>query len=554
MTSRTTAASLLCLATVSASLHGGPAPIGATSAEPWRSTGERLYMQGLGTDGTAVPAIVQGDLRVTSTDMPCANCHRRSGWAGAEGTVTVPPVTGAALYAPVTRGRDLMGTLRTEGEGTRPAYDDVTLLRAIRDGIDAAGRTLSPTMPRYALGAADGAALVAHLRALSVEPPLGVTASEVHLATVMTPRTETADRVVMLDVLRAFARDKNAETRRETRRRERGPWDMKQHYDNYRRWVLHEWSLTGAPEEWFAQLAAHYREQPVYALVSGLGDDWTPVHRFAERFRVPVVLPQTPLPVESSVSDGFYTMYYSRGVMLEADTLVGQLAKAQPSQLVQLSRCGTPGEAAARRVRARAPSGVEVVHACIGPSGPIAEHARPPGVRDGATVALWLTRADADALLPDISAWAGPVYLSATLRGAGIPTAVPAPTVTALLLHPFVPPADLERHAWRATTWLAARGLGHSGRREVAVNTLFAASLAAEALTHPRTLDSREYFLERIEHMASRSPSRSAYPEIVFGVQRRFGSAGCYVLQVPTSPELPYSTVAPWSVPSSSRN
>jgi hypothetical protein len=41
----------------------------------------------------------------------------------------------------------------------------------------------------------------------------------------------------------------------------------------------------------------------------------------------------------------------------------------------------------------------------------------------------------------------------------------------------------------------------------------------------PRTLASRELLVERLEHMAARSPQRSAYPSISFDAAHHFGSA-----------------------------
>jgi hypothetical protein len=524
---------------------GGPLAARAAQARP--SQGERLYLTGVAHDGAGVPAVVQGDLRVTSTEMPCASCHRRSGWAGAEGSITVAPITGAALFAPVTRGGREMGTLRTTGPGTRPAYTDTTLLRAIRQGIDPAGRALAPAMPRYELGDADGAALIAHLRSLSAAPAPGVTASEVHLATVTSPGVEAAERQAMLDVLRAFVRDKNAGTRQETRRRERGPWDMKAHYGTYRNWTLHEWELTGAPSGWHAQLAALYEAQPVFALVGGIVDeDWTPVHEFSERFRVPAILPQTPLPAASGPSEGFYTLYFSRGLALEADTLVDRLSQAPLVRVLQLSRCGAPGEAAARRVSERMRGRREVGSHCLGGTGPRAWDVR-QGIPAGTVVVLWLDAADTATVIPALPA-SCTVYLSSTLLGAGLPRPPAALADRTLLLQAFVPPADLEQHAWRALAWLKAKGLSN-GPPQVAINALYASLLVAEALTHAKALVSRESFVELIEGMAARSPNRSAYPESVFGPQRRFGSSGCYVLQIPSSPAVPYRKVGEWTVP-----
>lgn len=517
---------------------------------PW-SPGERFYLTGEGPDGGPVSAVVQGDLEVRSTDMPCANCHRRSGWAGAEGSVAVPPVAGPVLFAPVTQGGREMGMVRTTGQGTRPAYDESTLLRAIRHGVDAGGRVLSATMPRYALSEAGGAALVSYLKSLGAGQVDGVTASEIHLATITTPGVDAADREAVLSVLRAYVRDKNAGTRLETRRRERGPWDMKAHYENYRNWTLHVWELKGPSSGWPAQLEALYRAQPVFALVGGITDErWSAVHEFAERFRVPVILPQTPLPADGPAIAGFYTMYFSRGVALEADTLVERLSREPVSHVAQVSRCGTPGHSASLRVREALSAKATVTAVCVELPAPLGDGLEGDAIPAGAALVLWLGLEDVAAVAAVVPASVGAVYLSSTLVGADSVERVRPIGDHTLLLHPFVPPDDFTRHAWRALTWLKGRGLSPRSR-QVAANALYAALLAAESLTHPGTLDSREYFIERIEAMAARSPNRSAYPETIFGTQRRFGSAGCYVLQVPASEGGPHRMVGQWTVPRS---
>ena len=44
-------------------------------------------------------------------------------------------------------------------------------------------------------------------------------------------------------------------------------------------WHLHVWELSGLSATWPAQLEAHYRQQPVFALLSGVGRvEWSPVH------------------------------------------------------------------------------------------------------------------------------------------------------------------------------------------------------------------------------------------------------------------------------------
>lgn len=520
---------------------------------PGVEAGERFYRDGVAARGAAVTAVVQQDIRVRSSDMPCLNCHRRSGWGTAEGPVTTPAVVGSALFAPVTRGIAQMGTVRTTGAGTRPAYTESSLLRAVRDGVDPAGRTLSPTMPRYAVDDETAANLAAYLRGLSAGVPEGVTADTVHLATIVTPGVSAGRRASMLDVLETYVRHKNAGTRNETGRRERGPWDMAGHVEKYRTWVLHEWTLQGAPGEWAAQLAEQYRRQPVFAVVSGLGDgDWTPVHEFAERVRVPVILPQLAFPPAEGSGDAFYSLYFSKGLGLEVELLAHQLESAATSaRVLQVSRCGTAGHAAATAMQKRAPA---TDSECLAAGVPFTSAgwarmlARRPGI-----LVLWLGPAD----LQDVAALSGDraapgavtsVYVSSTLLGDSVRDLPERIAKRALVLHPFVPPDELDEHAFRALIWMKANALVPADRG-VAINALFAVSLVADAFSHPRTLESREYFIERLEHLASRSPHRSTYPTVNFGPPRRFASAGGYVLEVPSAAGHPFRKVGAWFVP-----
>jgi cytochrome oxidase Cu insertion factor (SCO1/SenC/PrrC family) len=520
------------------------APIVDHQRDELSEAGARLYLRGIGVDGEGRPARVQSDVVIDSSEMPCANCHRRSGWGTAEGPLAVPPVVGSVTFAPRARGSAEMGTLTTRGAGTRPAYTEATLLTALRDGIDPSGRLLSPTMPRYAITADDVAALARHLASLSAAGPFGVHAGTIELATIVAGDVTPAERASMLDVLRTFVQHKNAGTRAESRRRERGPWDMRPHYENYRTWVLHEWVLDGPPAGWAQQLAAHYARHPVFAVVSGIARaDWTPIHAFCESHGVPCVLPNTPVVPGTVAGDGFYSLFFSRGIAAEADTLAAELnADSSVRRVTQLARCGTVGELAmtlaARLVQKnRTPRGP-----CLPATVHLdAERWREYVSTDVDTLVLWLDGADLTALAGLGNAITVPerirrVYLSGTLVGDAdvhLPSGLAG---IALLLDPFVSRSDFDRHAWRALAWLKANGIGASDRR-VAVNTLFAATLVGEALTHPRTLDSRDYFVERIEHMASRSPMPSAYVSVQLGARRRFGSLACNVRPWPREEE-----------------
>ena len=528
------------------------------------SPGERLYMRGISTAGTAVAATVQGDVHVKSTEMTCVNCHRRSGMGTAEGSLVVPAILGSVLFAPMTRGAQQIGEPRTTGEGTRPTYSDEALLVALRDGVDPAGRTLSPTMPRFAVTAADARALGAYLRTLGEQPPPGVDEAIVHVATILTPQVSAARRASMLDVLRTFVRAKNGGSRYETRRRENGPWDMKQQYQGYRDWVLDEWDLHGAPREWPAQLEELYRKQPVYAIVSGIADeDWSPIDAFSARHKIPTILPQTPLPPAVPAGDGFYSLYFSKGVTLEAQALAHHLHAATSGgpegpplrsslpRVRQVSRCGAPGQAAAAALAREFKVGV-IQSTCVPSSTTLTAESWRTLVGTANSLVVWLGSGDMAALeaLGNSAALAKvtDLYLSSSLLGEDV-LRVPAQLSTrAVVVHPFVPPDEFERNAARSLLWMKANGIQPADRR-VAVNALFAVVLAADALNIPRTIGSREYFIERIEHMTTTSVSPTAYPAVSFDAKRRFASGGAYLLKMPAAPGETFRKVEEWYVP-----
>ena len=541
--------------TAQSGLPGTTMPAASRPDGPGPDAGLRLYREGIAS-GRAVDATVQGDLRVPSSDMACTNCHRRSGLGTVEGPVTTPPVTGRVLFNPVTLGNSAIG-VRTTGPGTRPAYDGQSLARVLRDGIDPAGRVLSPTMPRYALSDADVTDLAAYLRTLDAAPP-GVTGTTLHLATITSPAAEPRRQEAMLAVLREYVRSMNAEPRYQTRRREVGPWDMKSHYELYRRWELHEWSLSGNPRDWRAELAAQYARQPVFAVVSGTAaGDWSPIHAFCEQAGVPCVFPQTATPPGARVDAGFYSLYFSPGVTLEAAALAAHVSKARPREsgprVVQVARCSGQGEIAARALSASLPPALAGTTRCVESADDLTPAFWRGLIDEGpAFVAAWLEPAETAGLAalastPEAFDRVERLYVSASLLGEklNLPGAARGKSY---VLDPFIAPDDFDKYAARGLAWIKRRGLAAPDRR-AAIGALYAMTIVGDAMSMPRVLTSREYFVEQIEHMVGRSPQPSAYPALSLGPQRRFGSLGCYVLKVPPEAGGAFAKVEPWFVP-----
>jgi hypothetical protein len=361
---------------------------------------------------------------------------------------------------------------------------------------------------------------------------------------VIQPGVAEAKRRAMFDVLQAFVRDKNAGVRSEELRRKAGAMRM---YRAYRKWVLHVWELTGPPESWGAQLEARYREQPVFALVGGIGATrWQPIHDFSERFEVPCILPLTDLP--ATHSGNYYTVYFSRGIALEAEALAQFLGKQQGGgRIVQVYRPGAAGAVAAEAFRAALDGADRRLEDRPLVGEPGQAFWRELAATPSTAIVLWLDRQDlATATRP--ADGAPPVYLSTTLLDGRMN--VPA-MGQVLLTYPWEVPAAREPRVLRSKQWLRVHGLDSPEEeiQAVAVNTLFAITLAGDALAHLQDSFSRDNYVERVEHNITTTLMPSFYPRVSLGPDQRFASKGAYVVrpQSGANPEL--AAVSEWIVP-----
>lgn len=134
-------------------MHGTPAPFLSEEA----TNGERIFKTGYNIDGE----------RITFDDGPpwlymhgggCAACHGADGRGGVWGMMS-------AQTAPDIRYSHLTEDEHAEDEG-HPSYDDEFLARAIREGLNSAGETLSWPMPRWHLSDDDLNDLIEYLKTL----------------------------------------------------------------------------------------------------------------------------------------------------------------------------------------------------------------------------------------------------------------------------------------------------------------------------------------------------------------------------------------------------
>ena len=538
-------------------IHPLPGPA-QTSQSADREIGRRIYEEGILGSGQPVPAIVAGDVETDGRFLSCASCHRRSGYGEGEGGSYVPPITGPSLFAEQTpdRGRlfrNLYQDVQSETATavvhnlkSRPAYTIDSLARLLRHGIDANGLEVAAPMPRFDLDENNLRYLFTYLKTLGAEPAPGVDQEELAFATIITPDADTGEVEAMLHTLEAYFSRKNNDTRHV---QARSGYSL--HYKNdllpsYRLWRLYPWRLHGPPNSWGPQLEALYQSRPVFAVVSGIGRDWRPVHKFCETRRLPCVFPNTLLPFVANISDSMertnstrYNLYFSKGIVGEADAaaywLLDQARRTGATiKVEQVYRRGHMGELMARRVR-------EVVESAAGNNRNIQIVDRSFNTPESMN-RWWKIEAEQAhsghvfAWLTDLDMHRLPRLNQDVVVASGLLSGHLQPHHNTLgrrvyATWPWTLPASVPPRIFRLRAWFRSRRIPLNHER-LQLNTYFSASVVEHALTHLVDRYSREYFIESIEHETENALNPGTYPRLSLGPDQRFAAKGCYVVEI----------------------
>ena len=478
--------------------------------------GRRIYMEGLLPGGEPLQGRRWDNVAVSGAQAACALCHRASGMGAVEGDIPASPVTGHALFG----GDKVVANMDPRsGKAFNQAhdvYDDASLAQALRSGRHVDGRQMDVMMPRYELGEAEMKSLTAYLHQLSVEWSPGVTKETIRFATVITPDADPDRKAIFIDMIRKAVAQKNSSTAVASNPRMRRHMASAAEFvlGTERTWSIDIWELQGAPDTWAAQLDDFYRRQPVFALVSGLGAaNWAPVDAFCDRQKVPCWFPSVDFPPTAAPR---YSLYFSRGVTLEAAVLAGQLRRQgarAPKRLVQVFRDDAVGRGASRALAAALSGSGIVVEDRVLAGGDGAElKTALAGLGADAAVMFWLRPADI-ALLEKIPPGKATAYFSGQL---GEPETGRFPATWKERLHivyPYALPEARQANLAYFKFWLKRRNV-QLVDEPLQSEIFFSLSFLTDTVTEMLDNLYRDYLIERAENMISRRESAKAEEEV----------------------------------------
>jgi len=530
--------------------------------------GEQIYRRGTCADGEPLRGITQNDIAFADAGFNCEQCHRRSGFGSSEGGTYVLPITGNTLFKPRDFERsDLFNKLFKESQDPRfwarmrsayqrPAYDEVSLARAIRDGIDPSGRVLSPLMPRYRLDDNDMKALTAYLKQLSTSNDPGVDDRTVYLATIVDGKTKPADKQAMLSTISAFVEWLNLETQGNLDHPNFSPGYRSEFAKAFRLWQHEVWELPENPQEWQSYLLARYQRQPVFAFVGGIvEDDWTPIHRFCEDKLIPCLFPMTDLPPADSA--GYYSLYFNQGLILEAKA-IGQYLKQGnpniPTRIINMHSADARGKRPAHTLAESFGNDprFQLVDVLIDSGQPL--HEQWPLLHDQSSLptdlVIWPGEHLNDIVkqIPAIAKHADHVWLpSGMLEQQGL--TVDAETANKLYFsYPYELPGNYHPHTFRVRAWMNTRRLPIINQG-LQFNTYYALNLLQFGLEHVVDHFSKDYLLEFIEQEAENNLNPGTFPRLSLGPGQRYASKGAYIVQLDNQSEQKIHAVSDWLVP-----
>jgi hypothetical protein len=272
---------------------------------------------------------------------------------------------------------------------------------------------------------------------------------------------------------------------------------------------------------------------------------------------VPCLFPNVELPV---VAEGdFYPVYFSRGVLLEADLIRAQLRsdglalrsavrREGGPRVFQVYRRGDIGESAAQALRSQfkgqAADWIDRPLPAAGTGGEVRDALA--SVKAGDTVVLWLRGGDLRKLPADPPA--ADIFASGLMAGLENAPLPPGWRSATRITYPVDLPQRRKMRLIPPLTWFRTQGIPVVAER-VQVDTYVACQVLSEAVAHAFADLVPDYLIEQVENMVSLKLLDGFYPRLGLAPGQRFASKGGYIVRLAPMPGGPVTANTDWLVP-----
>ena len=290
--------------------------------------GKQIYLQGESRSGAPITVLVsRGGTPIAASLLPCSGCHGEDGKGRPEGGVKPSDITWKTLTA--SYGHD------HEYGRSHPAFDEMSLARAVILGRDPADNELDTAMPRYTMSEPDMKDLVAYIKKIETDLDPGLEEDVIRLGTLL-PLEGPLQGLghAMKSVLDGYFKDIN---------------DGGGIHGRRIVLVVGEYVPDAMRGEWNAR--DFLQKETIFAMVSGYVTGIEPeIAALAEEKEMPLVGPHTVSPDDG---DGLYSysFYLLGGISHQAQVLsryANAELQAKQKRLAIVRPNGAVYEAAAR--------------------------------------------------------------------------------------------------------------------------------------------------------------------------------------------------------------
>lgn len=515
----------LGLAAVALVLCLGPLH-GAAALDAAQTRGKQIYLEGTSPGAGAINAIV-GDEGVTlpASAVPCASCHGPDGLGREEGGLLPPDIRWSQLTK-------VYGHVHENGR-RHPAFDEASLARLLRAGLDPADNRLDRAMPLYEMSDEDMADLVAYLEHLERDRDPGIEADRIQVGSLLPlrgPRGQLGQ--AMARVMHAHFQDVNAQG---------GVYG--------RRIELLTVPYGASPETTLENLGAAFRAEGIFALVGaytvGLDEEILELLRADD---MPLVGPFTLDPGDGVVNAAAFYLY--PGFEEQARALADQALTEASAREAPAVIAGPQGERVDRLVAA-----VQDQLRGHPPAEPVTVRYR-PGELDAGELAARVQESGSEALIFFGDQGGLEALLKALVANKQIPRvyllssfvsrplfeAPPAFHYRIFLAYPTFS-SDISAQGRAAYQDLAQRHALPHQHIQAQIAAFAAAKLLVEGLRRAGRDLNRLRLIEGIEGLYGYKTGLT--PPLTYGPNRRIGARGAHVVAVDLMKKA-YEPVGGW--------